>query len=62
VAGLTLQLAADIIETAFSPSLDETGRLAVISVIRTFVNSFLERELAEMERREAESHEKSGKP
>ena len=37
VAGLTFQLAADIIETAFAPSWDEIGRLAAISVIRTFV-------------------------
>ena len=34
VGGLTFQLAADIIETAFSPSWDEIGRLAAISVIR----------------------------
>jgi uncharacterized membrane protein len=55
VAGLTFQLAADIIETAFSPSWDEIGRLAAIAVIRTFVNFFLERDLAELERRESES-------
>jgi|APFre7841882724_1041349.scaffolds.fasta_scaffold198211_1 uncharacterized membrane protein len=55
VAGLTFQLAADIIETAFSPSWDEIGRLAAISVIRTFVNYFLERDLAEEEKREASS-------
>jgi uncharacterized membrane protein len=55
VAGLTFQLGADIIETAFSPSWDEIGRLAAISVIRTFVNFFLERDLAEVEKREAES-------
>ena len=53
VGGLTFQLAADIIETAFSPSWDEIGRLAAISVIRTFVNYFLERDLAEVEKREA---------
>lgn len=53
VAGLTFQLAADIIETAFAPSWDEIGRLAAISVIRTFVNFFLERDMAEVERREA---------
>jgi uncharacterized membrane protein len=56
VGGLTFQLAADIIETAFSPSWDEIGRLAAISVIRTFVNFFLERDLAEVEKREAEAH------
>jgi uncharacterized membrane protein len=51
VGGLTFQLAADIIATAFSPSWDEIGRLAAIAIIRTFVNFFLERDLAEQERR-----------
>ena len=51
VAGLTFQLAADIIETAFSPSWDEIGQLAAIAVIRTFINFFLERDLAEQEKR-----------
>jgi len=55
VGGLTFQLAADVIETAFSPSWDEIGRLAAISVIRTFVNFFLERDLAQVEKREAVS-------
>jgi len=55
VGGLTFQLAADIVESAFSPSWDEIGRLAAIAVIRTFVNFFLERDLAEEEKREAAS-------
>lgn len=55
VGGLTFQLAADIIESAFVPSWDEIGRLAAIALIRTFVNYFLERDLAELEKREAES-------
>jgi uncharacterized membrane protein len=53
VAGLTFQLAADIIATAFSPSWEEIGHLAAISVIRTFVNFFLERDMAAVEEREA---------
>ena len=53
VAGLTFQLAADIIATAFSPSWEEIGHLAAISVIRTFVNYFLERDMAAFEEREA---------
>ena len=58
VAGLTFQLAADIIATAFSPSLEEIGHLAAISVIRTFVNYFLERDMAAVEQRvAAEAHE-----
>lgn len=53
VAGLTFQLGADIIATAFSPSWEEIGHLAAISVIRTFVNYFLERDMAAFEEREA---------
>jgi uncharacterized membrane protein len=53
IAGLTFQLAADIIETSFAPSWDEIGQLAAIAVIRAFVNFFLERDMAEQEKREA---------
>jgi uncharacterized membrane protein len=53
VTGLTFQLAADIIETALSPTWEEIGHLAAISVIRTFLNYFLERDLAAIEEREA---------
>ena len=48
IAGLTFQLAADIIETAITPSWDDVGRLAAIAVIRTFLNYFLERDLKEV--------------
>lgn len=47
VAGLTFQLAADIIETSISTSWESVGRIAAIAVIRTFLNFFLERDLAE---------------
>jgi len=47
VAGLTFQLAADIIETAIAPDWMDIERLAAIAVIRTFLNFFLERDLAE---------------
>jgi uncharacterized membrane protein len=53
VVGLTFQLAADIAETAFSPTWEEIGHLAAISVIRTFLNYFLERDMAAIEEREA---------
>ena len=49
VAGLTFQLAADIIETSIAPSWQEVGQLGAIAVIRTFLNFFLERDLAELE-------------
>lgn len=48
VAGLTFQLAADIIETSVAPSWDDIGQLAAIAVIRTFLNYFLERDQREM--------------
>ncbi|TCR62924.1 DUF1622 domain-containing protein [Bosea sp. BK604] len=51
VAGLTFQLAADIIETAITPSWEDIGRLAAIAVIRTFLNIFLERDLSELRER-----------
>ena len=53
VGGLTFQLAADILATSIAPTWDEIGRVGAIAVIRTFLNFFLERDLTEMERREA---------
>jgi uncharacterized membrane protein len=55
VGGLTFQLAADIIESSIAPTWDEIGRVGAIAVIRTFLNFFLERDLVELERRDAES-------
>jgi uncharacterized membrane protein len=54
VAGLSFQLAADIIETSVTTSWDALGRLAAIAAIRTFLNYFLERDLAEMRERDRE--------
>lgn len=51
VAGLTFQLAADIIETAITPSWEDIGRLAAIAVVRTFLNYFLERDMGELRER-----------
>ena len=53
VAGLTFQLAADIIGTSIAPTWEEVGRLGAIAVIRTFLNFFLERDLAELRDRDA---------
>ena len=47
VAGLTFQLAADILETAITTSWDEVARLGAIAAIRTFLNFFLERDIRE---------------
>jgi len=48
VAGLTFQLAADIIESSITPDWDGIGRLAAVAVIRTFLNYFLERDASEI--------------
>jgi uncharacterized membrane protein len=52
VAGLTFQLAADIIETSISTGWESVGRLAAIAVIRTCLNYFLERDLTEVRERQ----------
>jgi uncharacterized membrane protein len=58
VAGLTFQLAADIIGTAIAPNWNEIGQLGAIAVIRTFLNYFLERDIGETEERQRESRER----
>jgi uncharacterized membrane protein len=45
VAGLTFQLAADLVSTSFAPTWDELGHLAVVAAIRTFLSYFLDREI-----------------
>lgn len=58
VAGLTFQLAADVVNTSFSPTWDEIGHLAAVAVIRTFLSYFLDREM--VEKREAPDQERAG--
>lgn len=60
VAGLTFQLAADIIETSAAPSWDDIGQLAAIAAIRTFLNFFLERDIAEMNEQRHEGDRRTG--
>jgi uncharacterized membrane protein len=52
VAALTFQLAADIIETSITSSWEALGRIAVVAVIRTFLNFFLERDLSDVRERQ----------
>lgn len=47
VLGLEFQLAADVLRTAISPSFEEIGKLAAIAAIRTILNYFLNREIAQ---------------
>ncbi len=54
VAGLTFQLAADIVRTTVAPSWEDIGQLAAIAGIRTFLTFFLDRDI------EAESRRSGG--
>lgn len=44
---LEFQLAADILGTTIAPNLNDIYKLAIVSVIRTFLNFFLQREIKE---------------
>jgi len=55
VAGLTFQLAADIVSTSFAPNWDEIGRLAVVALVRTFLSYFLDLEMEGTRRRQREA-------
>lgn len=52
VAGLTFQLAADIIESSVVPTWQGIGQLGAIALIRTFLNYFLERDISEIRERD----------
>jgi len=56
---LEFQLAADILSTTISPSFEALGKLAIIALIRTFLNYFLNKELEveSRELKEAQSHD-----
>ena len=55
IAGLTFQLAADIIETSTTSDWEAIARVAAIAVIRTFMSHFLEKDFNELREREGES-------
>jgi uncharacterized membrane protein len=55
VAALTVQLAADILETSIAPDWNTVGQLGAIAVIRTFLNYFLEKDLSEIRERQKET-------
>ncbi|MGW6841239.1 DUF1622 domain-containing protein [Streptomyces sp. NPDC054958] len=57
VLGLEFQLAGDVLRTAVAPSFTEIGQLAAIAAIRTILNFFLTREIAQ-ERAEIERDQK----
>lgn len=45
--GLEFQLASDVLRTAVAPTLREIGELAAIAAIRTALNYFLAKEIAQ---------------
>ena len=55
VAALTVQLASDIIESSITTDWESVARLGAIAVIRTFLNYFLERDVAEVAERKREA-------
>jgi uncharacterized membrane protein len=52
---LEFQLAADIVATTVNPSGDQLIQLAAVAVIRTFLNVFLAREIAQERALEAQA-------
>ncbi len=49
VAGMTFQVASDVVHTTVAPTWSDIGRLAAITAIRTFISYFLTRDIAEVE-------------
>lgn len=52
VAGLTFQLAADIVETSITAGWDAIARMAAVAAIRTALNWFLDRDLSDVRERD----------
>jgi len=48
VGALTFQLAADILETSLRMSWTTLGQLAVVAVVRTFLDYYLERDIRDV--------------
>jgi uncharacterized membrane protein len=59
--GLEFQLASDVLSTAIAPSFSEIGKLAAIAAIRTALNYFLGKEIAE-ERAEVQAEQQGARP
>lgn len=59
---LEFQLGADILSTTVAPTFEALGKLGAIALIRTFLNYFISRELAEEEDRESQLRALSNSP
>ncbi len=58
--GLEFQLASDVLRTAIAPTFEEIGKLAAVAAIRTALNYFLGREIAEQREELAREHGQGG--
>ncbi|WP_035985329.1 DUF1622 domain-containing protein [Leptolyngbya sp. KIOST-1] len=54
---LEFQLGADILSTTIAPTTEDLIRLAVIALIRTFLNYFLDKEIEAEQRTGREQHQ-----
>lgn len=52
---LECQLGADILATTVAPTLEALGKLAIVAVIRTFLNYFLDKEIEAEQEAEQEA-------
>lgn len=52
VAGLTFQLAADVVSTTVAPDWSQIGHVAAIAAIRTFLTYFLDRDIERVRSKE----------
>jgi uncharacterized membrane protein len=55
IAGMTFQLASDILETSVRMTWTALGQLAIVAVIRTFLNYFLEKDVTETREKQRSS-------
>ncbi len=58
IAGLTFQLAADIVQTMVVPGWQDVGRVAAVAVIRAFLTYTIDRDIDSLRERDAERRER----
>lgn len=56
---LEFQLGADVVATTLSSTYGNFAKLAIVALIRTFLNYFLSKEMKELEELYLDSHRKS---
>lgn len=60
IAGLTFQLAADVVETAIAPTWDDLGKFAAIAAIRTLLSYSLDRDMDAVNERQRADNVRAG--